>query len=286
MELSFSNWLLRREAFTLDTVRLMPAVHGYEHRFEMNGHQFKVALDFHTTHMPDFGFVADNQGIEIKKAYSVTFRGPRGYSLTEMSGAEASRVYSELLSAVKTLLQEKEVNALVFTPFSYKMTIPYHRFYINYLYPDPPEGAGFIKLGTDTYVNKKYLEETYPELMQVAASSHAEQGQKFLQAKERSRREKLQQRVVPENKLAGIKMMNKTYPAFYLKRGQNFWYYALTEYGFMVDKVDEHVEVVPNYQPSDEELRQYWTYYETRGKRLYGDPILDQNLAAYRASNP
>lgn len=94
-------------------------------------------------------------GQHIDHIYSISFRGPAGYSSTGASGAEGSKIYSQLVLAIKKLVENHEVNGFYFTPAEPGMRIVYTRFYNTFMKDD------FVRVETDLYVRRELVKEAF-----------------------------------------------------------------------------------------------------------------------------
>ena len=177
--LSFFGYVALREAFDLtnadmsDIMITSSATQG-NYRFKHDGKNFMVSisqenevnLDGHDD-VDDFDYYDDDENndpfinepktIEIPGTFSIMFSGPQDFQLTGTSGVGVFAIYRKLLSCVKHFMDNHEVNALEWTPADDKMLIPYDLFYRQFLQPDPPRGAGFIRVTNDVYIKKEYI---------------------------------------------------------------------------------------------------------------------------------
>lgn len=95
----------------------------------------------------------------IDYIWSVDFDGPKGTNLTGKAGTASSIIYNKMLSCVKKLFEIHPVNGLSFTAGKSTMKVPYDLFYRNFLRPNPPNGAGFLKVDNDLYLSKDKVKE-------------------------------------------------------------------------------------------------------------------------------
>lgn len=118
---------------------------GLEYKFDMDGKDYTVAFVKIKEH--------EYEGQEIEDIYSLTFEGPRGYSLTREEGGKATKIYTQLLLAAKKFLETQKVNGLSFTPADPGMALVYKRFVSQFLPKD------FIQVSSDTYLKKSIVRE-------------------------------------------------------------------------------------------------------------------------------
>jgi hypothetical protein len=72
---------------------------------------------------------------KVGNCFNITFMGPKGYSLTGMSGSRSSQVYSQLLLSVKKLTEVEDVRGFHFVPADPAMQLIYERFYQQFMKP-------------------------------------------------------------------------------------------------------------------------------------------------------
>ena len=98
-----------------------------------------------------------NEFVRIPDTYSVEFKDKEGYRVSGKLGTKAFQVYREVMLAIRAFMEQHKVNALHFTEFDERTKPIYHMFYKSYLQPDPPRGAGFLKIASNVYVSKDYI---------------------------------------------------------------------------------------------------------------------------------
>lgn len=98
-----------------------------------------------------------NEFVRIPDTYSVEFKDKEGYRVSGKLGTKAFQVYREVMLAIRAFMGQHKVNALHFTEFDERTKPIYHMFYKSYLQPDPPKGAGFLKIASNLYVSKDYI---------------------------------------------------------------------------------------------------------------------------------
>jgi len=87
----------------------------------------------------------------------VLLEGPSGMSLTGMAGMGANIIYKHLLMACKKLLEIEDVKGFTFTPAQPRMAPMYELFYKKFLLPEPPEGAGYVRVTYSTYLRRDVI---------------------------------------------------------------------------------------------------------------------------------
>jgi len=133
----------------LDHIELYPVgEEDYEYDFEHDGEEYKIEI-----HKEDF--LPAN--LSSDGAYSITFEGPSGLDLTGSAGMSATVIYRHLLMAIRKLMEQEEVNTLYFSPAQKRMLPMYDIFYRKYLKPDPPAGAGFVRIEPSLYTRRDFL---------------------------------------------------------------------------------------------------------------------------------
>lgn len=146
--MNFKEYLQLVEAMTLsaEDITLQDSLSYLKCSFRHNGDEYKVYMD-----NDDFE--------EISDVWSVNFDGPKGVSLTGKAGAASTIIYNKMLSCVKKLFELHEVNGLIFSEADPAMVVTYDLFYRNFLRPNPPRGAGFLKVSDYLYLSKHKIRE-------------------------------------------------------------------------------------------------------------------------------
>jgi hypothetical protein len=119
---------------------------GYETSFQHDGNNYSVNFERDKSQ--------DYQGVEVPGFFSIVFTGPKGTSSTKMAGTAATAIYTQLMLAVKKLIEIEQVNGLGFSPAEPGMGLVYQRFYRQYLQP-----GGFIRVDPYTYILKEWIKK-------------------------------------------------------------------------------------------------------------------------------
>lgn len=151
----FREWLVLSEIVHpshLDTsdIELEKQDGVYRYSFEYGGAQYHVSMMRFT--LDDFEMIRGHGvGIDLPRNlvnYSITFRGPRGYSLTGVAGSGAVIVYSKMLSAIKKLMELEKVDMFTFSA-SDRLTIPTYERFVKTLLKDYTQIEEYTYLRTD-----------------------------------------------------------------------------------------------------------------------------------------
>lgn len=151
----FKEWLVVSEIVHpshLDTsdIELEKQDGVYKYSFEYGGAQYHVSMMRFT--LDDFEMIRGHGvGIDLPRNlvnYSITFRGPRGYSLTGVAGSGAVIVYSKMLSAIKKLMELEKVDMFTFSA-SDRLTIPTYERFVKTLLKDYTQIEEYTYLRTD-----------------------------------------------------------------------------------------------------------------------------------------
>jgi hypothetical protein len=107
-----------------------------------------------------------HRGHRIENAFKIYFSGDTGVALSGISGMAANLVYKNVLLGIKKIfeIQEKQnqpINALLFSAADPKMMPVYYKFAQKFLFPDPPEGYGFVLTEPNTYLAKRWIRENH-----------------------------------------------------------------------------------------------------------------------------
>lgn len=93
------------------------------HRFYHEGKSYIVQMD--REYMSQF------HGLDLRKplaVWNINFQGPRAFALTGRDSEVAVGVYTRVLSAIKELMNTKQVDVITFSAFDPKMVPVYDRF--------------------------------------------------------------------------------------------------------------------------------------------------------------
>lgn len=148
MNLSFRDWLYNEiadiETRDASHVHLVPVEGGQKliYNFSANGENYTVSMTKFT-----------GTRYQIDNLYSITFMGPKDYNLTGTAGTTANVIYSQVLLAIKKLLESYPVNGLYFSPQQESMRIIYQRFFKQFL------SKTFMQIDNSYYIKKDVLRE-------------------------------------------------------------------------------------------------------------------------------
>lgn len=98
-------------------------------------------------------------GTQRVPVWLVLLEGPSGMSLTGEAGMGANIIYKHLLMACKKLLEIEDVKGFTFTPAQPRMAPMYELFYKKFLLPEPPQGAGFVRVTYSTYLRRDVIRD-------------------------------------------------------------------------------------------------------------------------------
>ena len=153
MQMKFQEWLNLAEMADLKTAsteKIDFQITGdyYNYYFNHNGDSYKAS--FYRANI-------EYQGEIIPDVFDLSLKGPNQYGVTRTSGTSGSIVYSNLLLAVKKLIEIVAVNGFQFKGSVGSMDLVYDRFYKTFLKED------FIRVTPDLYLNKSYLKEKFKD---------------------------------------------------------------------------------------------------------------------------
>lgn len=155
--MNFKDWITNealRTAVTASTedIEFLDTLNGYTAKFLVDGNDYTVSLT-----------KKDAAAYGLPTIWSITLKGPQGYSLVGGMGAKANLVYGGVIKAIRLLMQKETVEAIHFVHAD-ESTIPvYDMLYRKFILPEPPQGIGFIKTGisvggeADNYLSKAWL---------------------------------------------------------------------------------------------------------------------------------
>ena len=97
-------------------------------------------------------------------SYNIEFSGPSGYSLTGSAGSSAVKIYSNMLAAIKKLMETEEVDAFTFSAAHPFMVPMYDRFFKTYL------GNQFTQVHENMYMRNDRLKEALASMSPTTRS--------------------------------------------------------------------------------------------------------------------
>jgi len=142
--MNFKEYLQFSEAMTLSAqdINLIKRRDDIECNFKHEGDTFWVFMK------------KDNDDV-----WHIDFMGPNGFDLTGISGGASYVIYNKMLSCIKKLFENYPVGGISFVSAVESMQVPYNLFYTNFLRPNPPKGAGFLKVNDTLYLSKDKVRE-------------------------------------------------------------------------------------------------------------------------------
>lgn len=182
--MTFKDYILK-EALSLATgtdLELLPTPYGYNVNFTVDQESYKVS--FVRIKIKPYIINAAPNNVQQNlidaniegDGYTVSFEGPTGWSISGIMGIKANIVYQNVIQSVKLLMQQNEVYALSFVAADDAMIPIYEKLYRQFMLPDPPVGAGFIKLTSDFYLSKKWIRDNKELLPQELLWQIVKQG--------------------------------------------------------------------------------------------------------------
>lgn len=124
-----------------------PFSDGFVHRFEYRRKNYVVFMARKESSVVDGVSLVDPV-----VQYAITFKGPRGTYLTGEEGPAAVAIYTRMLAAIKRLIENERVDALVFSAQQREMLPLYERFIGNFL------SGSFSQLTDNSYLRKEILD--------------------------------------------------------------------------------------------------------------------------------
>lgn len=160
--MKFEDWLFVTEVFNeisdvfsadISQVNLHRTGVGYTYDFYVDGIRYTAMFVYddlagsEVVNLPDVDLTG----------YEVMFMGPKGLSSSNQAGTSATAVYSQLLMAVRALIEQTQktdhpAQFLRFSPAEPKMALLYNRFYQRYL------SQSYKMVARNLYVDKSVLQ--------------------------------------------------------------------------------------------------------------------------------
>jgi hypothetical protein len=143
--MNFKEWILNEmgDIASMDTSHIQfvnPTYGQYLYKFKYGNQNFNVIMQ-----------LQNDKLLGIGKIYRIDFSGPKHYDLTGTAGLGATSIYTQVLLAIKKLLESTEVNGLYFSPNAGAMRVIYKRFFDKYL------GRDFTQVDKNNYIRKDVL---------------------------------------------------------------------------------------------------------------------------------
>jgi len=220
----------------------------YEFSYGKDGYKndYKVIMTELTNYKhPDF---------DIRPTFDITFIGPEDDELTGYAGMSATIIYKHLLLGIKKLMETTVVNSLSFLAASPKMLPIYQLFYNRFLKPDPPTGAGFVRVSDALYVRREILREKLASGLDGEAKNKAlrnilnanrKMSQDVKDANHNKIIKKALDRLTADNKLfCWVKMKEYHFPY----QSEPVLIFATTYFWAMYDDDDEQIRIAGFYK--------------------------------------
>lgn len=132
-----------------------PKHSSYSFNFNYEGNSYSVSMTLTSAHVPGIG--------EVPGVWSIGFRGPQGYSSTGL-GRGMMVIYTNMLMAIKRLMETEVVNGFSFYGAESAMDLVYDKFVKQLI------GKDFVRVSPEVLVRKTWIERKL-----VSADSETQQ---------------------------------------------------------------------------------------------------------------